>query len=312
MQRFQSSNPLPPAARGAAFAIGNFDGVHLGHQAVLDATRGLDAPLGVLTFEPHPRAYFAAQRGLEQPPFRLMDANARAARLAKLGVDVLVEVPFDAALSERTAEAFVADILDRQLGASHVVTGADFQFGKGRSGDATDLARLCAARGISARQAPLLALDGIEVSSTRIRTALSDGRPRDAAAMLGHWHRIEGRVAHGHKRGRELGYPTANLEPEGLHLPKFGVYATRVDVRDGPHAGSYLGATSIGERPHFGSFAPNVETYLLDFTGDLYGADISVALVEFLRGEATFDDLDGLLVQMAADVEQARAVLSDA
>ncbi|MGR3493137.1 MAG: riboflavin biosynthesis protein RibF, partial [Shimia sp.] len=299
MQRFQTNDPLPREARGAAFAIGNFDGVHLGHQAVLDAARACKAPFGVLTFEPHPRQYFAAQRGLDVAPFRLMDAGAKAARLEKLGVEILVEVPFDTALAGLTAEAFVSHILDDQIGASHVVTGADFQFGTGRSGDAAALSRLCAARGIDARQAPLLALDGLEVSSTRIRTALSDGRPRDAAAMLGHWHRIEGRVGHGHKRGRELGYPTANLEPEGLHLPKFGVYATRVDVRDGPHAGSYLGATSIGERPHFGSFAPNVETYLLDFTGDLYGADISVALVEFLRGEATFDDLDGLLVQMA-------------
>ncbi|MGR3466786.1 MAG: bifunctional riboflavin kinase/FAD synthetase [Shimia sp.] len=312
MQRFRSLDSLPFDARGAALAIGNFDGVHLGHQAVLDTARACDAPLGVLTFEPHPRTYFAARAGRTLAPFRLMDAGAKAARLGKLGVQVLIELPFDDALAALSAEAFVEEVLHQGLSASHVVTGADFQFGQGRSGDVDALARFCAARGITALTAPLLALGGEEVSSTRIRAALSEGRPQDAARMLGHWHRIEGHVAHGHKRGRTLGYPTANLEPKGLHLPAFGVYSTRVDVRDGPHAGSYLGATSIGERPQFGGFAPNVETYLLDFDGNLYGAEISVALVSYLRPEAKFDNLDGLLAQMARDVDDARQALAHA
>lgn len=295
--------------RGASAAIGNFDGVHLGHQAVIDVARAearrLGAPLGVVTFEPHPREHFAP----DAPPFRLMSPAARASRLARLGVDALYELPFDATLAGLTAEAFAEEVLARGLGLAHAVVGRDFRFGKGRTGNPEALARFGGRLSFGVGVAPMVELDG-QVSSTRIREALSEGRPRDAARMLGHTHRIEGAVVHGHKRGRELGYPTANLDLAGLHLPRFGVYAVSADVLDGPHAGSYDGAASLGTRPMFGAHRPNLETHLLDFEGDLYGARMSVGLIEFLRPEATFASLDAFLAQMARDCERAREALS--
>lgn len=286
--------------------MGNFDGVHLGHRSVIDLARRPGAALGVVTFEPHPRQVFAP----DAPPFRLMNAEARANRLAKLGVEELYQLPFDAALAGLSPEAFARDVLAGGLGVSHVVVGADFCFGKGRAGKAADLQALGARYGFEVTVAPLLAVGGVEVSSTAIRAALAEGRPRDAAAMLGHWHRIEGEVIHGEKRGRELGYPTANMSVEGLHLPRLGVYAVKVDILTGPQAGSYGGAASLGVRPMFGENRPNLETFLLDFKGDLYGQHLSVAFVEFLRPELKFDGLEALIVQMDADCVRAREILA--
>ncbi len=199
------------------------------------------------------------------------------------------------------------------LGVAHVVVGSDFRFGKGRAGSALDLAALGRELGFGVTIAELLHDDGLEVSSTAIRRALSDGRPQDAAAMLGHWHRIEGEVLHGEKRGRELGYPTANMSVAGLHLPRLGVYAVRLDILSGPHAGSYTGAASLGVRPQFGGdHAPNLETFIFDFSGDIYDQHVSVALVEYLRPELKFDGLQGLMDQMAEDCRQAREILQDA
>lgn len=294
----------PPAARGASVAMGNFDGVHLGHASVIDAARG-HGPLGVVTFEPHPRQHFAP----DAAPFRLMNAEARANRLAKLGVERLFQLPFGPDLAGLTPEGFVEQVLHQGLGVAHVVVGTDFCFGRGRTGTAADLQAHCAARGIGVTVAPLLSPDGIAISSTAIRDALTRGEPRTAAAMLGHWHRIEGEVIHGEKRGRDLGYPTANMSVAGLHLPRLGVYATWVDVLTGPHRGTYRGAASLGVRPMFGENTPNLETYLLDFKGDLYGQHLSVALVDYLRPELKFDGLPALIDQMAADCAQARAVL---
>ena len=296
--------------RGASAAIGNFDGVHLGHQAVLDVARAearrLGAPLGVVTFEPHPREHFAP----DAPPFRLMSPAARASRLERLGVDVLHELPFDDWMAGLTAEAFVAEVLADGLGLAHAVVGRDFRFGRGRAGDPEALARLGGTRGIGVSVAPMVSLDAGEVSSTRIREALSDGRPQEAARMLGHMHRVEGPVLHGEKRGRGLGYPTANLDLGGLHLPRFGVYAVRADVLGSRHRGTYDGAASLGTRPMFGENRPNLETHLLDFEGDLYGARLSVGLFEFLRPEATFPTMEAFVAQMADDCERARALLS--
>lgn len=298
---------IPADARGASVAMGNFDGVHIGHQSVIDLARSA-APLGVVTFEPHPRQFFAPQA----PAFRLMNEEARANRLAKLGVAELFTLPFDAALAGLSPDAFVADVLAGGLGVSHVVVGADFRFGHGRSGTADDLQSLCAAKGISVTIAPLVHVEGQEVSSTAIRTALSEGRPRDAAAMLGHWHRIEGEVIHGEKRGRELGFPTANMSVDGLHLPKQGVYAVKVDILTGPQAGSYTGAASLGVRPMFGENRPNLETHLFDFAGDLYGHHLSIGFVDYLRPELKFTGLQALIDQMDADCRKAREILASA
>ena len=296
--------------RGAAAAIGNFDGVHLGHQAVLDIVRGeahrLGAPLGVMSFEPHPRQFFAP----DAPPFRLMSEAAKAHRLEKLGVDILYQLNFNTALSNLTAEAFARDIIADALGLRHVVVGTDFCFGKGRAGNSSMLKDFGANFGFSVTIADLLTDGKTVVSSTSIRTALSEGRPEDAARMLGHWHRIDGPVEHGEKRGRELGYPTANMSIVGLHPPKHGVYAVLVEVLGGPYAGHYQGAASIGVRPMFNGEFPNLETHLFDFKGDLYGSEVSVGLVSYLRPEMKFDSLEDLTDQMDADCREARTRLS--
>ncbi|MEB8389043.1 bifunctional riboflavin kinase/FAD synthetase [Rhodobacteraceae bacterium KMM 6894] len=296
--------------RGASVAIGNFDGVHLGHQAVINIARAegerINAPLGVLTFEPHPREYFAP----DAPPFRLMGRAARASRLQKLGVQRLYEMNFNAALSALSPQEFARDIIVDGLGLRHVVVGADFCFGKARAGNAEQLTQFGADLGFGVTVAPLLKGTSGQVSSTAIRNALTEGRTRDAAAMLGHWHRIEGTIISGEQRGRELGYPTANMSIDGLHPPRFGVYAVRVDVLNGPHAGHYDGAASLGVRPMFNGERPNLETFLFDFSGDLYGAELSVALVEYLRPEETFDSLESFIAQMDADCARARNILA--
>jgi riboflavin kinase / FMN adenylyltransferase len=299
-----------PEDRGASVAIGNFDGVHLGHQAVIGIARSeavrTGAPLGVVTFEPHPREVFAPHAA----PFRLMNAEAKAHRLQKLGVALLYELNFNKVLSNLAPDEFARLVIADGLGLAHVVVGEDFCFGKGRKGTSEDLARFGREMGFGVTITPLLATGGVEVSSTRIRDALTEGRPRDAAAMLGHLHRIEGEVIRGDQRGRELGYPTANMSISGLHPPKFGVYAVKVDVLTGPHAGTYDGVASLGVRPMFGENLPNLETHVFDFKGDLYGAHLSVALVEFLRPEATFDSLEGLIAQMDRDSDLARRLLA--
>lgn len=299
---------VKPEDRGASAAIGNFDGVHRGHQSVIQIARNAapDAPLGVLTFEPHPREYFAP----DAPAFRLMGSKARASRLAKLGVERLYELNFNAALAALSPEAFAREVIRDGLGLRHVVVGSDFCFGKARAGNAQDLQRFGAEMGFGVTIAELLETGDETVSSTAIRQALSDGRPRDAAQMLGHWHRIEGVVIGGEQRGRVLGYPTANMSIDGLHPPAFGVYAVLVEVLDGPHKGNYHGAASLGIRPMFDGQYPNIETFLFDFSGDLYGSTLSVGLVEFLRPELRFDGLDALIEQMDSDCLRAREILS--
>ncbi|UZD89854.1 bifunctional riboflavin kinase/FAD synthetase [Cognatishimia activa] len=299
---------VTPDDRGASVAIGNFDGVHIGHQSVIELARKAapDAPLGVMTFEPHPREYFAP----DAPPFRLTGSDARAHRLEKLGIERLYELPFNAALASLEPRAFAEQVIVEGLGLKHVVVGADFCFGKGRAGTAEDLQTFGKELGFGVTIAPLVTGGDGQVSSTNIRNALTEGRPRDAAAMLGHWHRIDGPVIGGEQRGRELGYPTANMSIEGLHPPKFGVYAVLVDILSGPHKGTYHGAASMGTRPMFGENRPNIETYLFDFSGDLYGTPLSVGLVEYLRPEEKFDSLEALVAQMDADCAKARDILA--
>jgi riboflavin kinase/FMN adenylyltransferase len=309
MRIYRDYKAVPAQAKGASAAIGNFDGVHLGHRAVIDLARksgaATGAPLGILTFEPHPREYFAP----DAPPFRLMSPAARASRLAKLGVDILYEAPFDAVMAALSPRDFAQGVIKDGLGLAHVVVGRDFRFGKGRAGNTDMLAEFGVEMGFAVTAADLLEGEGGEVSSTAIRHALTEGRVQDAADMLGHWHRIEGSVMGGERRGRELGYPTANMSIAGLHPPRFGVYAVRVDVLNGAHEGHYIGAASLGVRPMFDGELPNLETFIFDFSGDLYGADLSVALVEYLRPEAKFDSLEAFIAQMDADCAKARRIL---
>ncbi|MDV7142475.1 bifunctional riboflavin kinase/FAD synthetase [Tropicimonas sp. TH_r6] len=313
MKRITSLSRVTEADRGACTAIGNFDGVHRGHQAVLELTRHAakvrGAPLAVLTFEPHPREVFRP----DTAPFRLMNAEAKAHRLEKLGVDLLYEIPFDTALFGLTDTAFCDTVLAQGLGVTGVTVGADFCYGQGRKGNAETLRAAGLHHGFDVTIAPLLGLEngGERVSSTAIRNALRDGQPCRAGAMLGHWHRIEGPVLHGEKRGRGLGYPTANMDISAIHPPKFGVYAVLVEIVTGPHAGNYRGVASMGIRPMFGENTPNIETYLLDFEGDLYDEHLSVGLVQYLRPEQKFDGLDALIAQIRSDEQSAREILAD-
>ena len=295
--------------KGASVAVGNFDGVHLGHQHVIDLARlwGIKnkSPLGVLTFEPHPRSYFSPHAS----SFRLMSSDAKATRLNKLNVEKLYELNFNKTLSSLTPFDFADQVISKGLGLRHLVVGEDFCFGKGRSGTVKDLISLGSSMGFEVTVAELMETEIGQVSSTSIRNALAEGRPKDAAKQLGHWHRIEGVVIGGEQRGRELGYPTANMSLDGLHLPQLGVYAVLVDVLNGEHVGSYNGVASLGVRPMFGENTPNLETFIFDFSGDLYGATLSVALVDFMRPEKKFDSLENLIDQMDKDSLKSKEIL---
>ena len=295
--------------KGASVAVGNFDGVHLGHQHVIDLARlcGIKnkSPLGVLTFEPHPRSYFSPHAA----SFRLMSSDAKATRLNKLNVEKLYELNFNKTLSSLTPFDFADQVISKGLGLRHLVVGEDFCFGKGRSGTVKELISLGSSMGFEVTVAELMETEIGQVSSTSIRNALAEGRPKDAAKQLGHWHRIEGVVIGGEQRGRELGYPTANMSLDGLHLPHLGVYAVLVDVLNGEHVGSYNGVASLGVRPMFGENTPNLETFIFDFSGDLYGATLSVALVDFMRPEKKFDSLENLIDQMDKDSLKSKEIL---
>lgn len=293
-------------ARSASVALGNFDGVHLGHAQVLRTAHAArpDAPLAVLTFEPHPREHFRP----EDPPFRLTLSAERAQVLGAQGVRIVYELPFDAAFSLMPAEAFVADVLHAGLGARHIVAGPDFAFGHRRGGDIAMLAARAEALGIGFTAAPVLADAGGPISSSRIRRLLQDGYPERAAGELGRPWAIAGVVAHGDKRGRTIGFPTANI-PLGRHLePARGVYAVTVRLPDG---GTVPGVANIGRRPtvHAGPES-RLEVHLFDFSGDLYGQHLSVSLHAFLRGERKFSGLDELKAAIAADAARAREMLA--
>ena len=305
-QVVQDWRGLPERLRGATVALGNFDGVHRGHAHVARAAHGArpDATLAVLTFQPHPREFFRP----EDPSFRLTLSAARAEALAALGVRTVYELPFDQAFSALTAEQFVADVLHAGLGAAHLVCGPDFAFGHRRGGDAAFLARRAEALGMGLTVvAPLADAQGA-ISSTRIRRLLQDGYPEQAAALLGRPWSIRGQVAHGDQRGRTIGYPTANV-PLGRHLePARGVYAVTARLPDGTEA---RGVANIGRRPTVGEgLASRVEAHLFDWAGDLYGAEVDVALHHFLRDERKFADFAELRAQIDADAGAAREVLA--
>ncbi len=311
MQIIRDYQFVDSSHRGAIAAIGNFDGVHLGHQAVIDIARQesirQNAPLGVMTFEPHPRQYFAP----DAPAFRLMSAEARANQLDKIGVKMLYEMNFNTTLSSLPARDFAQTVIADGLGLKHVVVGADFHFGKGRDGNAQDLETFGKEMGFGVTVSDLIEDGEGELSSTSIRAALAEGRTRDAARMLGHWHRIDGEVIPGEQRGRELGFPTANMSIDGLHQPKLGVYAVKLDILSGPYTGNYIGAASMGVRPMFGENKPNLETFIFDFEGDIYGEHVSVALIEYLRPEVKFEGLEKLILHMKDDCVKAREILKN-
>jgi riboflavin kinase/FMN adenylyltransferase len=293
--------------RGASIAVGNFDGVHLGHQSIIQKAEEFssNSPLGILTFSPHPREFFDPRK----IPFRLMNETSRNNRLKKLGVKILYQISFNKALASLSARDFAKKVLAVGIGAKNVVIGSDFCFGKNRAGDAKMLATLGDEFGFNVDISDIVSDSNETLSSTNIRNLLSNGLAREAAKMLGHWHRLDGLVVSGDRRGRTLGYPTANISLDGLHKPKLGVYSVLVDILTGPNTGSYKGVTSVGKKPMFGDNSVNCETYLFDFTGDIYGEQISVALIDFIRCEQKFSSLTQLISQMNIDCEEARLSL---
>jgi riboflavin kinase/FMN adenylyltransferase len=298
---------IPAAARGAVVAIGNFDGVHRGHQALIAEgkriARETGAPFGILAFEPHPQEFF--RRTPEK--FRLTPFRTKTEMLKRLGVDALYAVPFNAKIASMTADAFIDRVLVQGLGVRHVLIGADFQFGKNRTGDA-DTMRAAAARqgfGVTVFE-PLRGGGDSKISSTDIRNALKEGRPRDAARLGGHWWTVSGHVHGGDKRGRTIGFPTANVSLKGYLEPALGVYAVRV----GAGGETYDGVANFGRRPTFNKQDTLLEVHLFDFAGDLYGKQIDVTFIDFIRPERKFDGLESLKKQIAADGGQARRILA--
>jgi riboflavin kinase/FMN adenylyltransferase len=300
---------VPPAARGAVVAIGNFDGVHRGHQALLAAAgeeaKALRAPAGVILFEPHPREYFQP----EKPHFRLTSLSRKLELLRGLALDLAVVLAFDAGLAGLSAQDFIDRILVDALAVRHVVIGYDFRFGKARAGNPESMKEAGATHGFGVTVVAQVAEAGEVFSSNAIRAELAQGDVQGAAQMLGHWWQIAGQVIGGAKRGTGLGFPTANIPlPPGTALGH-GIYAVRVLVGGTSHAA----AAYLGTRPTFDDAgAPMLEVFLLDFEGDLYGREITVEFIDFLRGDRRFEDVDELKAQMARDCKRARAILATA
>ncbi|WP_298744119.1 bifunctional riboflavin kinase/FAD synthetase [uncultured Brevundimonas sp.] len=299
---------LPGDLKGAAVAIGAFDGVHRGHQAVIgrtrEAARALGAPLGVVSFDPHPRRWFQP----DAAPFRLMTPAQMARALEPLGVDRLYLLPFDAEMAAMSDEGFARDVLAAGLGVRHAAVGFDFTYGKGRTGSPEGLSRQGGALGFGVTVcARVDDPDGLKLSSSAVREAVHAGDMARAAAILGRPFAIEGEVVHGDKRGRAIGVPTANVRLGDYMRPAYGIYAVRTRLADGR---TLDGVASLGVRPMFAVDEPLLEVWLFDFDGDLYGQTIETGLIAFLRGEETFADLDALKRQIDADAAAARRILS--
>ena len=310
---YYSLDDLPASTRGSLLAMGNFDGVHLGHQAVIRQAREhadkLGCPLGVMLFNPHPRQFFAP----DAPSFRLTRLPTRARLLAGLGIDFTLALPFDANLAACPAPQFIDTILIDTLGISGVSVGHDFHFGKDRRGTPDMLHQRGAEAGFEVFVTPALlqADNQAPYSSSAIRQLLRDGDARAAAALMGHSWSIEGSVNHGDKRGRTIGFPTANMELGDYLQPAFGVYAVRAEILSGPLQGQiHDGVANLGLRPTVGGTAPRLETHLFDFDADLYDHELGVALLDFIRPEQKFDGLDALKAQIARDSQAARDALA--
>lgn len=307
MVRLGGEAPVPADVRGGIVALGNFDGFHVGHQAVAGAAiaraRAEGRPALIATFDPHPVRYFKP----DAAPFRLTTLDQRERLFAQAGADAMLVFAFDARLAGLDARAFVTERLLGYVGAAGVVTGEDFTFGRGKSGNVDVLRALGAELGFSVDTVGPVVEGGDVVSSSRIREALQAGRPREAAALLTRPFAVQGIVQGGAKLGRTIGYPTANINMGKYLRPAYGIYAVRGRLPDGR---VLTGAANLGIRPMFEPPVELLEAYFFDFAEDLYGQTVEVELIEYLRPEAKFPDLAALQAQMAADCARAREILS--
>ncbi|MBF6603447.1 MAG: bifunctional riboflavin kinase/FAD synthetase [Sphingorhabdus sp.] len=307
MMRLNGQNRITDEMRGAIIALGNFDGFHKGHQAVVQAAidwaKSENRPVIVATFDPHPVRHFKP----DTPPFRLTTLDQRERLFTAAGADAMLVFEFDAQLAATTAEDFVEKLLVERFGAAGVVTGEDFTFGKGRAGNVDVMKELGAPLGLATETVSAVNDDGDVVSSSRIRGALEEGDCETAARLLTRPFAIEGTVIHGDKNGRDLGFPTANVDMGHYLRPKYGIYAVKGRLPDGRVVN---GAANLGIRPSFDPPKELLEPHFFDLDEDLYGQVIEVELHHFLRGEEKFDDLDALIVQMEKDCEQARLLLT--
>jgi riboflavin kinase/FMN adenylyltransferase len=299
---------VPPAARGGAYAIGNLDGVHRGHQALLQAAKeratALGGPAGVILFEPHPREHFQP----DKPHFRLTPLARKLELIEQHGLDVAVVLAFDAALAGLSPDDFIASILVGALAARHVVIGYDFRFGRARAGDPETMRRAGSAQGFGVTVVAQVGDEGEAFSSNAIRAELAQGDVAGAARMLGSWWRISGEVIGGFKRGTGMGFPTANIALAPGTALAHGIYAVRVYAE----GRVYAGAAYLGTRPTFDDGVPMLEVFLLDFEGDLYGRKIAVEFIGFVREDLKFTSVDALKEQITKDCEKARAMLDAA
>jgi riboflavin kinase / FMN adenylyltransferase len=311
MKILRDYDNVPTDLKGLVLAIGNFDGVHRGHQAVIAAAqkeadkRGV--PSGVLTFEPHSREFFAP----DAPPIRLSTLETRAAHLNWLGVDAMAALKFDREFSNKSAEEFVQDVLVSGFQVSHVVVGYDFIFGHKRQGTTVVLHELGAKYGFDVTVVEPVGEQTLIFSSTEIRKCLVDGDPAKAASLLGHWWEVDGVIIKGDQRGRTIGFPTANLPITYFQQPKIGVYAVRVGLTSEDGATSWVdGVANYGRRPTFDKTDILLEVHLLDFDQDLYGQHIHVAFVDYIRKEKKFNGIEELEAQISQDVKTARGILA--
>ena len=307
--RLSASDPMPENLRGAVLALGNFDGYHLGHQAVageaIAQAKAAGRPAIIATFDPHPVRYFVP----DAAPFRLTSLDQRQRLFADAGADAMLVFNFDASLAATTAEDFIAKLLVERLGVSAVVTGEDFTFGKGRGGNVGLLRDVGAALGLTYTAMGPVSDEAGVISSSRIREALQEGDCATANRLLTRPFAVEGVVQHGDKNGRLLGFPTANIDMGNYLRPRYGIYAVRGWLADGRVLD---GASNLGIRPSFDPPKELLEPHFFDFAEDLYGQTIEVEFHTFIRGEVKFDDMDALMVQMRADCEVARQILDDA
>jgi riboflavin kinase/FMN adenylyltransferase len=307
MQRLTLAGGVPDQLKGSIVALGNFDGFHLGHQAVVNRAvqRAFHERRRVIvaTFDPHPVTFFKP----DLPPFRLTTLDQRQELFAHAGADAMLVFEFGAQLASMDAEEFVSEVLAKRIGAAGVITGDDFSFGKGRRGDVALLARIGPEHGIGAEAVAQVTLEGERISSGRIRDALIEGDIGTATHMLSRDYAIEGVVQRGDQRGRELGYPTANLELADYQRPKYGIYAVRVTLEDGSE---HPGVASLGVRPTFEPPQELLEAHLFGFDGDLYGRKIEVALHAYIREEKRFDGVEALIAHMREDEAAARKLLA--